>query len=396
MRIIFLTYDLPYPLNSGGKIRSYYLIKSLSKKYKITLFSYYREEAQRKYLPEIKKYCEEISLFKREKPWRWQNIWRCLVSNLPFAAAVYSSLELEEALIKELRQKDYQAVHFESFYPALYLPMVKKLGAKTVMGNENIEYRIYERFAATRKIIFVQWLLKVEIWRMRVFEENLWRQAEVNLAPSAEDATMIEKITHKSCLVIPNGVDADCFKTPRKTHFGNTLIFVGTLVYQANSDAMRYFLDEIYPKIKRALPAVKLIIASWHKPDWLGKYLSDISIEFLPDKATPIQKILAKGDLFVAPIRVASGTNIKILEAMAAGLPVVTTTVGIEGLEVQKEEVVVADKPDDFAREAVALLKDHSRQIKLAQAGQALVIKNYDWTKIGNKLRVVYQGLLND
>ena len=394
MKVLFLTYDLPYPLISGGKVRAYHFLKNLSKNNQITLFSYYRREEQKKYLPELKKHCQKIYLFKRRKPWSWQNLLRCFLTPLPFAAATYHSPLLKKALIKELKENQYDLVHFESFYPALYLPLVKKFGIKILMGNENIEYKVYDRYADSQKIFLLRWLLKLEVLRMRFFEEKLWRQADINLALSRKDAAVIEKKTKKTCSIIPNGVDLSAFRKERNYKQRKTLIFIGTLVYQANSDAIKFFLKEIYPEIKKREKEVKFILISWHKPNWLEKYLTDSSIKFIQDKETPIDELLDQGDILIAPIRVASGTNIKVLEAMANGLPVVTTSIGIEGIEAKEgEEVIIADKPKEFADKTVELLTDRNLCQKIGKAGQTLVKKRYNWAEISKKLEKVYQSI---
>lgn len=390
MKILFLTYDLPFPLNSGGKIRAYYLIKNLSKSHRITLFSYYRHEEQRRDVAEMEKYCVGVRLFKRRPPWSWQNIGRCLLTSLPFTAATYYSNSLKEALEKELLDKRYDLVHFESFYPALYLPLVKKLGTKTLMGNENIEHRLYQRYADSHGFC-LRWFLKLEVLRMRFFEENLWRQADINIAVSANDARVIERVTKRSCPVIPNGVDPETYQKIITKGDGQSLIFVGSLIYQQNNDAMKYFLEEIYPLIKQKSSAVKLILVSWHRPQWFKNYLHDSSISFIRDRETPAVEFLKKAAILVAPIRIASGTNIKILEAMAAGLPVVTTTIGAEGLEVKDgRELVIADQPEEFASVVVGLLKDSKRRLELGSAGRVLVKRLSDWSKITGRLEEVY------
>lgn len=392
MRVLFLTYDLPYPLIAGGKIRAYYLIKNLSQNHQITLFSYYRDEEQKKYLKELKKYCQEVYLFKRGKPWSWQNLLRTFLTPLPFAATTYYSPLLKKALEKELKEKQYDLVHFESFYPALYLPLVKKLGIKTLMGNENIEYQVYNRYANSRNF-FLRWLLKPEVLRMRFFEEKLWQQADANLALSKEDANIIKKASPKLCFVIPNGVDFKVIKTAKGSKKGKTLVFIGTLIYQANNDAMKFFLKEIYPKIKRGVTGIKFILVSWYQPNWLKKYLTDDSIKFVQDKETPASEFLNQGDVFIAPMRVASGTNIKVLEAMAAGLPVVTTSIGIEGIKATKE-VIVQDDPQEFADEVVKLLGNKSHRQQLGKAGRELVKKLYDWSVISEKLESAYKKIV--
>lgn len=393
MKILFLTYDLPYPLNSGGKIRAYYLIKNLAKSHEITLFSYYRGEDQRKYLPEIAKFCPKIFLFKRRPAWSWQNLLYSLNPKLPFPAATYYSSELAKTLRKELTSSHYDLVHFESFYPSLYLQLVKKLGIKTVMGNENVEYQVYRRYAQQKPPVLRQ-LLELEVFRMKFFEEKLWRLADVNISPSVADSQAIEKITKKTCPVIPNGVDLVTFGLPSDKKPGQNLIFIGTLTYQANNDAIKFFLSEIYPLVKKQVPEVKFILVSWYKPTWLKKYLQDTSLKFIQDKETTAARFYQQADILVAPIRVAGGTRIKILEAMAAGLPVVTTAMGIEGIEAEdKKEIVVADKPKDFADQVVKLLNNPRRRQELGLAGRKLVAEKYDWSKISEKLNIIYEKI---
>jgi glycosyltransferase involved in cell wall biosynthesis len=391
MKILFLTYDLPYPLNSGGKIRAYYLIKHLSKKHKITLFSYYREEEQKKYIKEIKKYCQEIFLFKRQEPWRLRNFVISILKNLPFVSAVYYSKELEAKLRSKLTSEKYDLLHFESFYPALYLPLVKKVGVRTVMGNENIEWQVYEKYAF-RRFFLIKWFLKLEIWRMRFYEEYLWRLADINIAPSRNDAFQIEKVTKRECFVVPNGVDLGSIKFFQKKSGSPTIIFIGTMIYQQNNDAVKYFLEEIYPKIKSKISFLRFILISWYKPEWLNKFLTDGSIEFIQDKNTPAYEFLKSADVLVAPIRIGGGTRIKILEAMAAGVPVVSTKMGVEGIDAKPGEgVIIADSTDDFIQRTVDLLGNKKIREKIGLAGRKLVEKLYDWEKIAKKLSKIYE-----
>lgn len=398
MKILFLTYDLPFPLITGGKIRSFYLLKSLSKEHQISLFSFYRDEKQRRFLPDLKPYCHKIELFKRRGPGNWQNFFFSLFRLLPFTAALYFSPQLKAALIKELKQGDYDLVHFESFYPAVFLPLVQKMRIKTLMGNENIEYRVYQRYADSRRFFLWRWLLRAEVNRMRFFEENLWRRARANLAPSVKDAAVIEKVTKKPCFIIPNGVAWTTFKKSRDYRRGERLIFIGTLKYRANQDAVKFFLQKIYPTIKGAIKEVKFILVSWYRPDWLDRYLRlDKTIELIEDKETPVAQLLEKGDILVAPIRIASGTNIKVLEAMAAGLPVATTSAGIEGIKVKKgKEALVFDRPNEFSQGVIKLLKKEELRRRLGHAGRLLVKRLYDWDKIGEDLIRIYKEIADE
>lgn len=393
MKILFLTYDLPYPLNSGGKIRAYYLLKSLAQNHQITLFSFYRQEEQKKYVPDLKAFCHQVFLFKRRPAWSWQNLVKTFTSNLPFTSATYYNSKLAAALSKELQSNKYDLVHFESYYPALYLPLVKKIGIKTVLGNENLEYQVYERYA-NQKPFPLREILKIEVLRMRRYEENLWRQADFNIAASVTDARRIEKVTGQPCPIIDNGAEvAKLTKTQSNTD-GKTLLFVGNLKYQQNNDAIRYFLNKIYTHLKGR---VRFILVSGYQPKWLENYLADKNIEFIKDEFTQAGKFFSLADLLVVPNRIGGGTRLKIIQAMAAGLPVVTTSVGIEGIAaVPGKEVVVVDKPEDFADKVIDLLNNVKKRQGIATAAKKLAAEKYDWGKIGKKLNIVYRDFIND
>ncbi len=392
MKILFFAYDLPFPLTSGGKIRAYHFIKNLARKHEVNLFCWYRDEEQKEYLPELKKYCRSIYLFKRRKPWSCLNILLKLVTFLPFASVTYYSNDIIKKLKELIREEKFDVAHFESFYPALYLPLVKKLGVKTLMANENIEWQIYDKYAASRGFPLNP-LLRLEVGRMRQYEEFLWSQADINIALSIADQKEIQRVTHGPCPLIPNGVNISDFKPSRHQQNRNILIYVGTLKYQQNNEAVFRFLKTAYPLIKAEIKGVKLILVSWYKPDWLKKYLSsDPSIILRQEKDIPIAEFFKEADVLVAPLRIAGGTNIKMLEALVAGLPVLTTSVGAKGFGDEFRPVLtVADEEREFATQAITLLNDSKKRNKVGQLGRQLVERFYDWEKISEKLLKVYE-----
>jgi len=392
MKILFFAYDIPLPLNSGGKIRAFHFIKNLSAKNEITLFTWYRQEDQKKYLKELEKYCKKIYLFKRRRPWSLFNIFIKFFTFLPFLSVTYYSNAFKKKLVEVIGKENFDLAHFESYYPALYLPLVKKLGVKTVLANENLEWQIYDRFARLQRFP-LNVILSLEVKLMKHYEEWLWTQADVNISPSESDSRQIMLKTSKTCPVIPNGVDIPSYKPIKHIGDRKTMIYVGTLIYQANKDAILYFLDKIYPMIKNQLMGVKLLLLSWYKPKLLQKYLaSDQSISLIQDRETPVFEFLKKADILIAPLRIAGGTNIKILEAMAAGLPVLTSSVSAKGLGVGfKSVLTIADSEEEFASQAISLLNDQEKRQKLGLAGRRLVEKSYDWRTISLKLQTIYR-----
>jgi len=391
LKILFLTYDLPYPLNSGGRIRSYNLIKNLSAHFEITLYSYYRTSDQLQAVSGFSSFCRESRFFQRKRPWQAGNFFHSMLTLRPYMASLYYSNQLENQLNLDLASNHFDFVHFESFYPALFLPLVKQKNVVAVMGNQNIEYRVYQRFA-DQQFWPLRPFIKAEALRMRLFEEYLWKKADLNLAISAHDAASIRRVTGRPPLIIANGVNTVDFKKHLGSRDGSQLLFIGSLSYKANDDAARFLLEEIFPLVKHRLPSARLTIVSWYKPSWLESHLKNGSVRLIQDKQKHPSSFMATADIFVAPMRIASGTNIKILEAMAGQLPVVTTTVGIEGLDIHHREAAVADKPAELAQVIVDLLSSAVKRRQIGISGYNLVKQKYEWKQIVKPLINYYQN----
>lgn len=411
MKILFLTYDLPYPLNSGGKLRAFGIIKGLAEKHEITLLSYYREETQREFLPDLEKYCSKILLFKRPKPWGLKNILKTGFSRLPFASVTYDLPEVGEALTKELETGQYKAVHFESFYPALWLPFCTpprcgderssprrcNVEVKTIMGNENVEWRIYQRYVDQQKFWPLKKLMQFDVWKMRRFEESLWKAADYNLVVSEEDRRITETVSGHPAVFVPNAVDVEYYQGLNFLKSSQpTIFYSGNLTYVANAETVSFFLQEIFPLIKKERPEVVFRLVSDACPAWLEPYLGQ-GVELISqvaDRGGRIGKELAESWVAVVPMRVGSGTRFKVLEALAAKVPVVSTGVGVEGLDlVEGEHYLKADEPEAFARRVLDLLADEVARVKIGQAGAQVVAKKYSWEVALAELEKVYENL---
>lgn len=394
MKILWLTPIFPYPPFSGGQTRAYNLLKNLAKKNEITLFSFWRPNRLQGPITEVEKFCVKVKTFKGRPIWTIRNVLLAGLSHLPFAAThFYGDSQVKIALEKELKNELYDLVHFESFYTTPYLR--SDFGIPTVLGNENVEYLVYQRFVQ-QKIFPLKWLLSYDIWKMKRYEQAAWQKASLNLAVSEIDAKEVKRIIKKKCVVVPNGVDVEHFqnfKSLNQKKKALTLIFVGDFKYFTNQDAITFLVKKIWPKIKNQIPKANLKLVG-RSPNSSMKNLEGNGVK-IDSQVDDIRQVYAAADILVAPMRIASGTNIKILEAMAAGLPVVTTSVGIEGIKAKKDkEVIIANQPDKFANEVVALASSKQRQQKLSLAGKKLIEIFYDWSKITRKLEKTYQELV--
>ena len=404
MKILFFTYDFPYPLDSGGKIRAYYLIKGLAKRHQVDLFSFYREEKQLKHLKKIKKFCRQVKLFKRRRLFSPANLG--FLSFLPFPAALYYSPQIKKELSRAFQKEKYQFIHFESFYTSIYID--KELNIPQILGTENIEWKVYLDYAKQQPP-FIREAMIFEAFRMRRFEEGSWQKADICLAVSDENKQEIERSTKKKCFLVPNGVDFDYFKfnhltiqsrrkveDPRHKMSGPsnypTILFVGNFKYIQNQDAGLVLVKKIFPIIKKEIKSAKILLVGKNPPKKIRNLVTESVI--LDSQLEDIRDAYFQADVLLAPIRAGSGTKFKILEAMASGVPVVTTKVGSEGIEGQDgQEFIIREKSEDLAKAVIELLENKDLKNKLILKARKLVEEKYSWEKINKELEKVYQSI---
>ena len=213
MKILMLTPYLPYPLYSGGQIRSYNLLKHLSVNHKITLFSFIREEKERVYAKSLKKFCQKVVLIKRRRAWDLRNIFLSILTPYPFLVAIYLSRSLRRRLTRELSSANYDLIHAETFYVMPNLPAVS---APVLLVEQTIEHLVYQRFVENFKFAPLKPLLYFDVFKIKLWEKYFWQKASRLAAMSEADKKIMAKtVKDKPVDVVANGVDIDYFaKTP--------------------------------------------------------------------------------------------------------------------------------------------------------------------------------------
>lgn len=394
-KVAWVTYDLPYPPNSGGKLRAFNLVKYLSVDFDIYLFSFYRSENQLKYLSDLKPYVTEIKVYKRRWVWDIRNLLRNVLYREPLLNISYLNNQLKQDLVSSVKRKQIDLYHFEFLGAASYLPFIKSKGGKVIMGNENVEHKIYDAYTKRSKIYPLIPLYKYDVWKMHRFENRLWHQADANLAVSQADAQVVSEATGKKCQVVPNGVEIPIGLDPRRGSNPNsaTAYFAGDLNYRQNRDAVIWFLEFVYPLVKIEIPDFKLIILSSNRPKFIRKY-GDF-VEVVGESRTEFTDYVSMAGLFVSPVRIKSGTNIKVLQAAAAGLPIVGTTSSFEGYDFENgQDVLVSDDHVSFANNIIRVLADPDLGQKLSERAFQKVQK-YSWQNSAKILKDVYSQILS-
>lgn len=388
MRILMITPYLPYPLVSGGQIRTYNLLKNLAKKHQITLVSFIRNIEEKRYLQNLEKYCQKVEVVQRRPAWSWQNIILAGFSHLPFLISIYYSFTAKKILTKLLNEENFNLIHAETFY---VMPNIPATSVPVLLVEQTIEYLVYDHFVNLAPLI-LRPVLFWDVLKIKLWEKHFWSKAAIVVATSVFDAKIMTKLVPSlSVEIIPNGVDVDFFSQQlAKTKKNPTLLFVGNFKWLQNREAVQFLVRKIWPEISTAIPAARLWIVG-KNPTGAIKNLANSQIS-VDDQVEDIRVAYQNSDVLLAPIFGPGGTRYKILEAMASDLPVVTTKTGIEGIPAKNGvEVKVGENEETLAEIAVELLKNKEKAAKIAQKAKSLVGNQFNWVKIAEKLDTLYK-----
>lgn len=386
-----LTPYLPYPLVSGGQIRTYNLLKNLATKHKITLASFVRDPAEEKYLKNLEPFCEKVITFKRRKAWSPLNIILSGITPFPFLVSIYFDIGVRRKIREELEREKYDLIHAETFY---VMPNIPETKVPIFLVEQVIEYLVYQRFIESlpKLALLIKPLLQLDVLKIKWWEKYYWRKSKRLAAMSNEDKRFIEKSDPNLKVdVIANGVDIEFFEKTRKLTQKNPIIlFVGNFKWLPNRDATKFLIEEIWPNIKKSIKNARLWIVGRNPPEDILKFESeDINID---SQVEDIREAYGKSSVLVAPIRNGRGTKYKILEAMATKTPIVGTRLAIEGLNIiNGKEALIGSSSDDLAKQTIRILKDKKLESGLAENAYELVKNRYDWKKISKELDRVYQ-----
>lgn len=402
MRILLLTGGLPYPPASGGAIRTYGIIHGLHNAgHEVALLSFHDDDTTPASTP-LAELCTHIDTAPLPRRAYRERLLDLALSGQPDLARRLDSDVFRQKLMRLLSENQFDLVQFEGLETADYLPLVRQLqpNAKLCYDAFNAEYMLQrvisqvDRREARRLPAAVYSL--VQSHRIARFERTICREADFVIAVSPEDAEALRPFRADHCIyVIPNGVFTDDYCTDRE-HVdlrGKSIVFTGKMDYRPNVDAMLWFSDCVLPKVSEQVPDARLYIVGQKPHSRLEGLRTKDNIE-VTGWVAEVQPFLQAADVYVAPLRMGSGTRLKMLEAMASGCAVVATSIAASGLlEDAKRVMVIADDVDSMARAIIGLLQDPSRQHTLGQNAREYVRQHYDWSVLIPRLLDIYKDV---
>jgi sugar transferase (PEP-CTERM/EpsH1 system associated) len=382
-----------YPPTHGGGLRVFNLLKQVARRHTVHVLTMYRPEDEcatateadlRQWAASVRRVPRPTSL-----PFRLRNAARSLGNGAPYTIANFRFAAFETALRETLRDRRFDLVHAHNLHTAQYYDACGDV--PVLFDCQNLNVWLWERYAETQRNPVVRRFARHQASLLRRFEPQVHQSvAATTMCSDGERDEARSWSPDASIHTVPNGVDLDYFAPqPQREVLRDMVVFTASFDAPQNSDAARWLLREVFPRILARRPDARLVLVGRNPSAELCAAAGPRVT--VTGTVVDVRPFVAESSVFIAPIRIGSGTRLKILEAMAMAKPVVSTTVGAEGIAYRDgEHLVIADTPDAFAERVVALFDHPEEGRRLGAAGRALVKADYDWYAIGDQLEEVY------
>lgn len=384
MRVLVVDEWVPFPLDSGKKIRTFCLLAPLALRHEITYLCYADARADASSIAHMKEAGFRMVCVPPAN--RFQTpitLAAGLTTNLflrtPLAVRKHYSPGFEQAVKDLLAKETFDVAHCEWTHYAPYLQTASHL--PRFLSSHNVECMQWHRFYQVQTNPFRKAAIHLEWLKMRAFERRAVAWFDHVAVVSVEDARAMKSFGARSVDVIPNGVDNEYYERTNVWDEGEVLVYCASMDSFVNQDAAIYFVKSVLPKIHEKRPRAEFMIVGKSPPASIRNLAGDRVI--VTGSVEDVRPLLRKATISVVPLRIAGGSRLKILEAFAAAIPVVSTSIGAEGLEVVSgTHLLIADDDVAFAASCIHLLEDPSRRDNLVRAAECLAKEKYDWKAI--------------
>jgi glycosyltransferase involved in cell wall biosynthesis len=393
MRILWVKYGKLLPVDTGGKIRSYNILRHLASRHHLTLFSIYGGQPDSAYENELRRHFAHARFSRNSAPADGDGMFAHalhyflrLGSAVPYAVSKFNSPEARRALKDWLNGREFDVAVCDFLAVSDNFP--KSLNTPTVLFQHNVEASLWDRQARCERNLLKKAIFTLEALKMKRHEADAIEGFHHVIAVSETDKQLMSRNASDNISVVPTGVDIQAFGAAGVSNVDkNLVVFTGSMDWEANIDAMRYFCAEIWPRVLSQVPDAKFCIVG-RNPGPSVKRLASKSVEVTGTVPSVVEYLKASA-VVVVPLRIGGGTRLKIFEAMAMEKAVVSTAIGAEGLEVHDGvDILLADSPSDFANRMVRLLGDAALRDSIGKAARVTASK-YDWAVIATRFENV-------
>ncbi len=388
--ILFIASSVPYPLDSGTRIRTYRLLEALAASFDIILVTLAHSELHIESAEALRPMCKELHVVdaRRSVVTKCIQLFRSFIRGVPYIVEANTSERARIVIADCLLRGGVDVVQVQELIPAANLPV--NLGSTPlVLDAHNVEARVAERIAATASNPLVKLFYRLQVGLIRVFEETVAQRASAVLAVSPEDAEYFSRLSERTVFV-PNGSTPPLPRT--EPPVSDSILFTGTLEYPPNAEGLLFFLERVFPLIRRERPNATLTVVA-RKPSMRHRRFEDSAVRFITD-AEDSAPYFYSASVLVAPLFAGGGTRLKLLQAFASYLPAVSTTLGAEGLDVaHREHLLVADTAATFAESVVKILSDRQFGQQLAESAAELVREKYLWSEVSRSVGRCYEEI---
>ena len=379
MKILFLTSRLPYPPYGGDKLRVFNFIKYLSARHTVHLLSFIESETEKQYIGELGRYCARIETVLLKPVNSYINCALFSPTTIPFQAAYYRDARMRDKADSLIASEKYDGIYVHLLRMAQYAYGHKETN-RVLDLTDSLPLSIYRSLRYRRHLFYLFYL--VEMLKIRRYEREAVRSFDRSLLISDADIKAEKALgAEKNISIIANGVDLEYFK-PSSSGFDNRKIaFIGNLHSFPNRDAVLYFHEEIFPVIKSARPDAVFYIVGSNPPEKIKK-LADGKNVFVTGPVEDTRAYLGDAAALVCPIRVATGMQNKVMEAMAMGLPVVSTSISTQWIPEGRETgITTSDSSAGFADNVIKIMNDKGLRDKLSSISRKYAEENFNWEK---------------
>lgn len=396
MKIIAIDEWLPWPLENGKKIRTNNLMRRLARRHEIFYIAFGKPLNDEENIRALERQGIRVIIVEdtRTKKWTFK-FYLQVISNMfsdePFSSKYHIKNNFIKVLLKTVEIEKPDLVHCEWTNLAPFLKFIS--GLPIVISAHNIESNIWKRLAENSASQLVKLVANQQARKIESLEREWYAKADLCIAVSELDKNVIEGYGGKAC-VVENGVDIEYYDLEMGSEEKNQLSYVASFDTFANQDAAIFFVKEIFPLIKKKHPDVRFYLIGKDPPRKVRCLQDEDPHVYVTGTVPDVREYIMRSKICVVPLRIGGGSRLKILEAMALKKPIVSTTIGAEGLKIKNgENIVVADKPEEFADCVCDLLRNPSKCKNLGNGGWQLVKSNYNWEALVEKQDDAWKSL---